>query len=106
MLVYQNPTFQTEIEKPIDDLKSAVNTVFAAKKSRYVKPKQNELLNIFSCNLMVGLTLIELKIQLQKIDENKTLFKIEAQSPLGGALNQTLQRIMDEFITDIYQNWY
>jgi hypothetical protein len=100
MLAYQNPVFQTEIDKPIADLKKAVLVVFNAKSTRYIKPLKNDVLNTFSCNVTSFITLIELKIQLQKMTESKTLFRIEAQSPLGGGLKERLQRVMDEFIKD------
>ena len=47
------------------------------------------------------LSLFDLKFQLQKIDDQKTLFKIEAMSPLGGATKQSLQRNMDNFVKDL-----
>lgn len=101
MLAYQNPTFQTEIETPIDTIKKAISTVFLAKKPKYVNTLNNELLNTFSCETMYYLSLVRLSIQLQKIDENKTIFKIESQSPLGGCTKQALQLVMDTFIAEM-----
>ena len=90
MLAYQNPVFQTEIDKSIGDLKTA-----------------NDIFNTYNFSTMDLLTLINISIQLQKVDTEKTVFKIETQSPLGGGLKGTLQRVLDKFVselTDILSN--
>ena len=61
-------------------------------------PKKSIFLNLIS-NLNG-------KYQLQ-LYQNKFSFKIETQSPLGGGLKGTLQRVLDKFVselTDILSN--
>lgn len=104
MLAYQNPIFETEIDKPLEEIKKAINTVFIAKKTKYVEQKINTLLNTFSCDTMFILTLVRLHMQIQKVDNNKTKLKIEAQSPLGGGSKQTLQKVLDDFLELLTQS--
>lgn len=101
MLAYQNPTFQTTIEKPIDIIKQAIKTVFIIKKTKYTVPENNELLNTFSCRVLRGLTLVKMNIQLEKVDDSHTIFKVEVQSPLGGGSKEILQLVLDSFLADV-----
>ena len=107
MLAYQNPVFQTEIDKSIGDLKTAIDGLLQLKKAKYINVKKNDIFNTYNFSTMDLLTLINISIQLQKVDTEKTVFKIETQSPLGGGLKGTLQRVLDKFVselTDILSN--
>ena len=109
MLAYQNPVFQTEIDKSIGDLKTAIDGLLQLKKAKYINVKKNDIFNTYNFSTMDLLTLINISIQLQKVDTEKTVFKIETQSPLGGGLKGTLQRVLDKFVselTDILSNNY
>lgn len=84
------------VDFSISDVKKAIENVSAAAKTKYVMKSKNDLMNSFSLNLVGGLVVVPVTIQLKKITDSQTQITLVSEK-ITQSPNQT-KEIVDNYL--------